>query len=89
MEPGPADLLVPVTVSIGVAVFPRHAVTGPEVLDAADEALYAAKKAGRDTYVLANTTVPEQRPPVDAALARSEAGGASGGTTSPRTSVGG
>ena len=89
MEPGPTDLLIPVTVSIGVAVFPRHAVTGPEVLDAADEALYAAKKAGRDTYVLANTVVPEQRLPIDAALARAEAGGASGGTTSPRTSVGG
>jgi two-component system, cell cycle response regulator len=82
-------LLVPVTVSIGVAVFPRHAVTGAEVLDAADEALYAAKRAGRDTYVLANTVLPEQRSPIVAPLARSEAGGASGGTTSPRTSVGG
>jgi diguanylate cyclase (GGDEF)-like protein len=89
MEPGPAELLVPVTVSIGVAVFPRHAVTGAEVLDAADEALYAAKRAGRDTYVLANTVLPEQRSPIVTPLARSEAGGASGGTTSPRTSVGG
>jgi diguanylate cyclase (GGDEF)-like protein len=89
VEGGPADLLIPVTVSIGVAVFPRHAVTGPEVLDAADEALYGAKKAGRDTYMLANTLLPEQRPPSDAPLSRSEAGGASGGTTSPRTSVGG
>ena len=89
VEGGPVDLLIPVTVSIGVAVFPRHATNGPEVLDAADEALYAAKTAGRDTYALANTVVPEQRPPSDAALSRSEAGGASGGTTSPRTSVGG
>jgi hypothetical protein len=89
VEGGPVDLLIPVTVSIGVAVFPRHATNGSEVLDAADEALYAAKTAGRDTYALANTVVPEQRPPSDAALSRSEAGGASGGTTSPRTSVGG
>ena len=55
----------------------------------ADAALYAAKRAGRDTYVLANTVLPEQRSPIVTPLARSEAGGASGGTTSPRTSVGG
>jgi diguanylate cyclase (GGDEF)-like protein len=44
---------VPVTVSIGVAVFPEHGGDAQQVLDAADEALYAAKKAGRDTYRLA------------------------------------
>ncbi|MEO3742610.1 diguanylate cyclase [Plantactinospora sp. B5E13] len=42
--------LVSVTVSIGVAVYPDHATTGPHLLAAADEALYAAKAAGRDTY---------------------------------------
>ncbi|MEU5938480.1 diguanylate cyclase [Micromonospora sp. NPDC047548] len=41
---------IPVTVSIGIAVFPDHASTGQQVLDAADEALYAAKAAGRDGY---------------------------------------
>ncbi len=61
MEPGPVDLLIPVTVSIGVAVMPRHAMSAVEVLDAADEALYAAKKAGRNTYVLASACLPEQR----------------------------
>jgi diguanylate cyclase (GGDEF)-like protein len=88
MEPPGVDLFIPVTVSIGVAVLPRHAVAGPELLDAADEALYAAKKAGRDTHALADPVVPEQRSPLNNA-ARSDAGGASGGTTSPRTSVGG
>jgi diguanylate cyclase (GGDEF)-like protein len=44
-----------VTVSIGVAVYPRHASSGPAVLEAADAALYAAKAAGRDTFVLAST----------------------------------
>jgi diguanylate cyclase (GGDEF)-like protein len=44
---------VPVTVSIGVAVYPEHGGDAQQVLDAADEALYAAKKAGRDTYRLA------------------------------------
>ncbi|MFX0594009.1 diguanylate cyclase [Melissospora conviva] len=48
---GPA--LIAVTVSIGIAVFPDHAGTGQEVLDAADDALYAAKSAGRDTYRMA------------------------------------
>jgi diguanylate cyclase (GGDEF)-like protein len=44
-----------VTVSIGVAVFPRHARTGVDLLDAADQALYAAKAAGRDTVVVAGS----------------------------------
>ncbi|NIL57360.1 diguanylate cyclase [Salinispora arenicola] len=46
-------VLVPVTVSIGVAVHPDHGGTGQEVLDAADEALYAAKASGRDTWRIA------------------------------------
>ncbi|MFV2103316.1 diguanylate cyclase [Micromonospora sp. LOL_024] len=45
---------VPVTVSIGIAVFPDHADSGPQVLQAADEALYAAKAAGRDTWRVAS-----------------------------------
>ncbi|MER7007418.1 sensor domain-containing diguanylate cyclase, partial [Dactylosporangium sp. NPDC000555] len=44
---------IPVTVSIGIAVFPHHGTTGPAVLEAADDALYAAKAGGRDTYRLA------------------------------------
>ncbi|MEN3612028.1 diguanylate cyclase [Plantactinospora sp. ZYX-F-223] len=49
----PVGALVSVTVSIGVAVYPDHAATGPQLLVAADEALYAAKAAGRDTYQMA------------------------------------
>jgi diguanylate cyclase (GGDEF)-like protein len=45
---------VPVTVSIGVAVFPEHGSDAQRVLQAADDALYAAKSAGRDTYRLAD-----------------------------------
>jgi PleD family two-component response regulator len=37
-----------VTVSIGIAVFPLHGATGAAVLEAADDALYAAKAGGRD-----------------------------------------
>ncbi|GGN16117.1 GGDEF domain-containing protein [Actinoplanes campanulatus] len=47
------DDRIPISVSIGIAVFPEHGGTAQQVLDAADEALYAAKHAGRDTYRLA------------------------------------
>ncbi|MGK5738218.1 diguanylate cyclase [Micromonospora sp. URMC 103] len=49
---GGSPVPVRVTVSIGIAVYPDHASNGQQVLDAADDALYAAKAAGRDTYRL-------------------------------------
>ncbi|MGY0003407.1 diguanylate cyclase [Micromonospora sp. I033] len=57
---------VRVTVSIGIAVYPDHAAGGQQVLDAADDALYAAKAAGRDGYRLARAPdpVPTQEIPV-------------------------
>src|SRR5262249_13950573 len=48
--PAPQVAQVPITVSIGVAVYPDHGATGEQVLAAADAALYAAKAGGRDTY---------------------------------------
>jgi diguanylate cyclase (GGDEF)-like protein len=73
---------ISVTVSVGVAVYPRHSRTATGILDAADAALYAAKHAGRDTFVLADVefvaTAPRQLPSASA--------GAATGTTSPRTS---
>jgi diguanylate cyclase (GGDEF)-like protein len=42
-----------ITVSIGIAVLGEHAETATGVLAAADEALYAAKAAGRDTWRVA------------------------------------
>jgi diguanylate cyclase (GGDEF)-like protein len=42
-----------VTVSIGVAVWPRDGATGPELVVAADRALYAAKQAGRNRVTVA------------------------------------
>lgn len=47
---------IPVSVSIGIAVFPDHGATAEQLLEAADDALYAAKEAGRDTYRLAEVT---------------------------------
>jgi diguanylate cyclase (GGDEF)-like protein len=82
-----AGVSVPVTVSIGVAVFPRHGLTEVEVLQAADQALYVAKAAGRDTYAVA---LPHQRTvglaagPVTGGERAQCANGASSGTTSAR-----
>lgn len=41
----------PITVSIGVANIPDHALTSAQLLAAADAALYAAKDAGRNTVI--------------------------------------
>lgn len=40
---------IPLTLSYGIAVYPHHAEDAETLLQAADEALYAAKKAGRDS----------------------------------------
>jgi two-component system, cell cycle response regulator len=49
------DLWQSVTVSIGVASFPVHGRTPADVLRAADQALYTAKREGRDRYQVAPT----------------------------------
>lgn len=48
-----ARLPAAVTLSIGVAVFPGDGRTGDAAVRAADDALYAAKDAGRDRVVVA------------------------------------
>ena len=53
--------LPPVTVSIGVAVFPEHGATLEEVMQASDKALYESKRAGRNRVTVA--------PPVEMAKA--------------------
>jgi diguanylate cyclase (GGDEF)-like protein len=101
--PGPAAaaprVLIPVTVSIGIAVYPHHATTGSRVLDAADGALYAAKAAGRDTYrvavagtrpvvqeipVLAGAATPDDGLPRAGGRPGRAGGGASSGPHPPR-----
>jgi diguanylate cyclase (GGDEF)-like protein len=44
---------VVVTVSIGVASLPGHGTSSGDLVRAADDGLYAAKRAGRDQYQLA------------------------------------
>jgi diguanylate cyclase (GGDEF)-like protein len=49
-----------VTVSVGVAVFPVHGAGSTSLLRRADEALYTAKRAGRDTWRLADVGAAEE-----------------------------
>jgi diguanylate cyclase (GGDEF)-like protein len=88
---------IPVSVSIGVAVYPDHGTTAQQLLGAADDALYAAKAAGRDTYRLAVSTggqTGHEVPVVDPApfgvtgAPASLSGGAPGGPHPPRQSRG-
>jgi diguanylate cyclase (GGDEF)-like protein/PAS domain S-box-containing protein len=45
--------LGPITVSLGVACFPQHGLTGDALLRTADRALYRAKAEGRDRTIAA------------------------------------
>lgn len=50
--------LISVTVSVGVATYPRHAATVQELIAAADNGLYRAKSGGRNVVVAAK--LPER-----------------------------
>jgi diguanylate cyclase (GGDEF)-like protein len=65
-EHGEKQPLGKVTVSIGVAGFPEHGATMDEVLQAADQALYRSKSAGRNRCTVmpsagAKTETPDRR----------------------------
>jgi diguanylate cyclase (GGDEF)-like protein len=47
------ELLPPVTLSVGLALYPLHGESSRDVLRAADEALYRAKADGRDRVISA------------------------------------
>jgi diguanylate cyclase (GGDEF)-like protein len=62
------DLGVPdrgLTVSIGVAAYPRDAALGEELVDKADWAMYLAKRQGRDRVVVFGPGEPDGGPPTD------------------------
>ncbi|MBT3306434.1 MAG: GGDEF domain-containing protein [Alphaproteobacteria bacterium] len=49
--------------SVGVAIFPRDADNPNDLLKLADDALYAAKDAGRNTFRFAKAKSPKATPP--------------------------
>ncbi len=55
VEPAGADQL---TASFGVVSFPIHGQTADALLNAADQALYAAKRLGRNRAVISSAEVP-------------------------------
>lgn len=55
-----------VSVSVGVAELPQHGTTPKTLLEAADAALYVAKREGRDRVVIAEERPAAHQPPVSA-----------------------
>ena len=49
---------VPLTISFGIVSFPLHGQTGAALLQAADQALYAGKRLGRNRSVISSAEVP-------------------------------
>ena len=47
----------PVTLSIGIAIFPDHGADGQALLQAADEALYRAKQSGRNRVEMCGSNI--------------------------------
>ncbi len=56
------DLILAVSASIGVAIYPDHGTTARELLAHADAALYRAKHGGRDRAVLFKELAPAPIP---------------------------
>jgi diguanylate cyclase (GGDEF)-like protein/putative nucleotidyltransferase with HDIG domain len=52
------SLSVPLTISFGVVSFPLHGQTADGLLQAGDQALYAAKRLGRNRAVISSAEVP-------------------------------
>jgi diguanylate cyclase (GGDEF)-like protein len=57
------QLLNRITISLGVACFPEEGLTGEAIIQAADMALYHAKKLGRDRVAVASTSLLELEAP--------------------------
>ena len=63
-----------ITISVGVAEFPRHGLSPKELMAAADRALYEAKRGGRDRVAVAAAKRVEGSEIADAKAAATSAG---------------
>jgi len=61
MHTPPGEAAPPITASIGIATFGPRAESYDAVLSAADNAMYEAKRAGRDSVRVAGTAAPAGR----------------------------
>ena len=68
VRPGKPEVISGLTASIGAAVYPETAKEYTILLQAADDAVFAAKEAGRDRVVLAGTRTELTRPEIPDAL---------------------
>jgi diguanylate cyclase (GGDEF)-like protein len=66
-----AEEPIDVTLSVGIAVFPDHGTSWTALLRRADEALYAAKRGGRDGWRVAGRPVDDTGAPRPSATADS------------------
>ena len=46
------DIKIPLTVSIGIALYPEHGTTEQDILKHADKNMYLAKERGKNQFVL-------------------------------------
>ncbi len=58
---------IPITISLGLASYPRHSPGLADLFRAADDAVYAAKREGRDCTVVGQSQPPVVPPTPDAA----------------------
>src|SRR5688572_4151016 len=76
-----------VTLSIGVAEFPKHAPTPKDVIAVADSALYVAKRGGRNQVAQASESARQQRLPTARKSTAVKAGVEKAPAKAPRSST--
>jgi diguanylate cyclase (GGDEF)-like protein/PAS domain S-box-containing protein/putative nucleotidyltransferase with HDIG domain len=78
-EKGGPVLPIPITASIGVAIYRQHGVTREELLEAADQAMYQAKRRGRNRVCIAGEQ-ESLKPEVSLVEPRQQQGSVNGGS---------